>query len=59
VVNLIGSAIQGSSTAGTRLVVMVLGKAFISAGIGIGMANIGVYLSECSPASIRGFALAF
>lgn len=42
------------STIGTRYWVLIAGKIILNISVGIASAVVGVYLSECAPASLRG-----
>ncbi|ORY27083.1 general substrate transporter [Naematelia encephala] len=54
VVGLIGALIQAVSTVGRRYWVLIAGKIILNISVGIASAVVGVYLSECAPASLRG-----
>lgn len=53
-IGIIGSLIQALSTIGTQYWVLIAGKVVLNVSVGIASAVIGVYLSECAPASLRG-----
>lgn len=55
---IIGSLIQALSTIGRQYWVLVVGKIVLNMSVGIASAVVGVYLSECSPTSIRGTLMA-
>ncbi|KAK8843942.1 hypothetical protein IAR55_006734 [Kwoniella newhampshirensis] len=57
VVGIIGTVVQAASTVGRKYWVLVTGKLILNFSIGIASAVVGVYLSECSPATVRGTLL--
>jgi MFS family permease len=54
VIGIIGALIQALSTIGTQYWVLIVGKIVLNISVGIASAVVGVYLSECAPASLRG-----
>lgn len=54
VLGLIGALVQALSTIGARYWVLIAGKIILNMSVGIASAVVGVYLSECAPASLRG-----
>lgn len=51
---LIGTLIQALSTIGREYWVLIAGKIILNMSVGIASAVVGVYLSECAPATVRG-----
>jgi MFS family permease len=58
VLGLIGTLIQALSTIGRQYWVLIVGKIILNMSVGIASAVVGVYLSECAPASLRGTLMA-
>lgn len=54
VIGAIGALIQAMSTIGRQYWVLIVGKIILNISVGIASAVVGVYLSECAPASLRG-----
>ncbi|KAK1925233.1 general substrate transporter [Papiliotrema laurentii] len=54
VIGLIGTLIQALSTIDRQYWVLIAGKIVLNVSVGIASAVVGVYLSECAPASLRG-----
>lgn len=54
ILGLIGTLIQALSTIGRQYWVLIAGKIILNMSVGIASAVVGVYLSECAPASLRG-----
>ena len=53
-IGLIGTLIQALSTIDRQYWVLIAGKIVLNVSVGIASAVVGVYLSECAPASLRG-----
>lgn len=53
-IGLVGTVVQACSTIGRRYWVLIAGKIILNISVGIASAVVGVYLSECAPASLRG-----
>jgi SP family sugar:H+ symporter-like MFS transporter len=58
VLGLLGTLIQALSTIGRQYWVLVVGKIVLNASVGVASAVVGVYLTECAPASLRGTLMA-
>lgn len=54
VIGTLGALIQALSTIGTKYWVLIAGKIILNISVGIASAVVGVYLTECAPASLRG-----
>lgn len=54
ILGLIGTLIQALSTIGRQYWVLIAGKIILNMSVGIASAVVGVYLTECAPASLRG-----
>jgi MFS family permease len=54
VFGIVGTLIQALSTIGRKYWVLIAGKIILNISVGIASAVVGVYLSECAPASLRG-----
>lgn len=55
---LLGTLIQALSTIGRQYWVLIVGKIVLNMSVGIASAVVGVYLTECAPASLRGTLMA-
>jgi len=58
VLGLLGTLIQALSTIGRQYWVLIVGKIVLNMSVGIASAVVGVYLTECAPASLRGTLMA-
>jgi SP family sugar:H+ symporter-like MFS transporter len=58
VLGLLGTLIQALSTIGRQYWVLIAGKIILNMSVGIASAVVGVYLTECAPASLRGTLMA-
>lgn len=54
VIGIVGALVQALSTIGRKFWVLIVGKIILNISVGIAAAVIGVYLSECAPANLRG-----
>ena len=58
VLGLLGTLIQALSTIGRQYWVLIAGKVVLNMSVGVASAVVGVYLTECAPASLRGTLMA-